>query len=329
MGVKGFLYMLKTKYKKTLVDSEETDMVLIDGNCILHDVAAEYSHLINPNVEEMITAIVDKFHSLFVSMHTNLICVCLDGVPPLPKQLCQKRRREDNFSISSYLLPGTLLMQRIERALIRNFQCDYINVYSSTIVGEGEQKMIQILKKHPDKSVNLLSYDSDVIILSLLQIKSRGLVKTLVTIPSFRMVVDVYLLYTILIRDKLFERLLWACVLCGNDFFPQFYMLKHMNTTGIFSFLKTHPMIKSFQDLNTENKCTCNFNKETAKTYVNLLNWYEEYFFTNKFISADPYTAVDSPCVNCILQIDNRKFIESFFDKKNHLSYVLSSNHHY
>jgi 5'-3' exonuclease len=323
MGVKGFLYMLKLNYKEALVkDLTKTDILLIDGNCIIHEIISNYTHLISPNLEDIIANLLEKFESVIKKhLDKDVIHICLDGVPPMPKQLCQKRRRRDNFSISAFILPGTDIMNVIERELIRTFQCDFIYIMSSNNIGEGEQKMIQILKTIPSKSATLVSHDSDVVILTLLQNRSQ----TFVEIPSFNMIIDIDKLLNKLKEESLLERLLWACVLCGNDFFPQFRQFKKLSTIEIFNLLKKNVKLKSFKDLEFEHTCSCD--KEDAKSFNSLWNWYKIYFTTNTFISTDPYISDESPCVYCIVNCEDEKLFTNSIDKSDHLSYVLTENH--
>lgn len=328
MGVKGFLYMIKTQYKTTLTQSENTDLLLIDGNCILHDVISNYTHLLSPNLNEIIGDIVRKFQNIINNQKECFVHICLDGVPPLPKQLCQKRRRQHNLSFSAFVLPGTDLMTKIERMLTNSFQCDYITIHNSNVLGEGEQKMIQILKKYPSKSATLLSYDSDIVILTLLQIKNRE-TKTLVDVPSFNIIIDVQKLFLKMEEDNLIERLLWACILCGNDFFPPFRQFKDMTTTEIFTILKKQKTtLKKFEDLSFEDKCSCN--NEDVELYLILWKWYEMYFKTNQFITTYPYISEETPCTYCIIHTVDKNEINfpKTLKKDDHLSYVLTDNHY-
>jgi XRN 5''-3'' exonuclease N-terminus. len=313
--------MIKTQYKTVLTVNKNTDLLLIDGNCILHDVLSDYSHLITPDLNEIFSVVIETFEEIIRNHKKCRVYICLDGVPPLPKQLCQKRRRKDNLSISAFLLPGTNLMKQIETHITNSFQCDYININGANLIGEGEQKIIQILKKYPSKSATILSYDSDAIILSLI-LERKSL--TLVEIPFFNMIVDVCKLFDTFVEEKLIDRLLWICTLCGNDFFPQFRQFKNLNTIEIFSLFKSRS-INSFEDLFFENKCSCD--KEDAELYVTVYKWYEKYFNTNDSISTNPYESLETPCVFCILKNKSRNPNFSFTKRDNHLSYVLSDSH--
>lgn len=329
MGVKGFLYMIKKVYKYSLTSFQKTDILVIDGNCIFHDIIANYLHILTPCIDDIVNDILEKFGNIIKTHGSKFTYVCIDGVPPLPKQYCQKQRRKENFSLSAFLLPGTRLMEILEESLVNTFQNDTVCIQTSKRIGEGEQKMINILKKYRSDSVTLLSFDSDVIILCLLQMKPRLQTTTIVEIPTFDMFIDINDLYRRFENDNLIDRLLWICVLCGNDFFPTFRSFKEMTTTEIFNRFKKQKLISSFEDLYVSDVCSCD--DEDGDNYVTLWNWYREYFMSNAFITTDPYVSDESPCITCILKyLLNGKIYE--FEKttveKNHLSYVLSKNHH-
>lgn len=323
MGVKGFLYMIKTCYVKTLVSNTNTQLLLIDGNCILHEAVSDYTHQLDPTLKDILDSIIEKFKKTLADHVFNSVYICLDGVPPLPKQLCQKRRRMGNLYLSSLLLPGTKLMERIERTLVRFFQSDYVNIVSSNTIGEGEQKMIQILKRHPSDSVTLLSFDSDVVILSLLQIEDRQCQTVFVKIPSFNITIDIKKLFVKFEEENLIRKLLWLCVLCGNDFFPRFIQFKDLTTREVFKLVKVQN-ITSFTDLYIEDNCCCN-NMNNAGRYVVLWKWFQQYFSTNDFISTDPYTSDETPCAYCVSQnLNCVRIFSTNCNKDNHLEYVLS-----
>jgi hypothetical protein len=325
MGVRGFLYMIKTVYQSSIVLPRDSDLLIIDGNCILHEVISEFMYLLNPELSQIVQSIVQRFKKIILDHKTESVIICFDGIPPLPKQLCQKRRRVDNFSISAFLLPKTRLTNTIESELIRYLKCDYVDIYSSHVAGEGEQKMIQILKKNPDKSVTLISYDSDVVILSLLQVSSRTS-NVFVEVPSFNITIDIHRLFGKLEATGMIENLLWACMLCGNDFFPTFRRFKNMSTTDIFTIIKKGNL-RDFEDLYFENKCSCG--NENAQVYVSLFEWYKTYFSTNEFISADPYISEETPCVYCILKAGKGKLVDFSYNcsSEDHLKYVLTDRH--
>jgi hypothetical protein len=306
----------------------KSDVLIVDGNCILHDVVSDYQHLISPDIEVVINAVVERFRKIILEHDVQTVFICLDGIPPLPKQLCQKRRRRENFSFSAYLLPGTFIMTRIEYELISIFQSDFVNILGTNLIGEGEQKMIQILKKKQNSSI-LITHDSDVIILVLIQMSYMQKKKDLIVkIPSFDMIVDVWKLFEEFKKENLVERLLWACVICGNDFFPTLQQFKKLTTKEIFSLLIKYKNIHSFEDISSNKKCTCNH--EDAKNYVALYKWFLTYFTNNDFVSTTPYTSEQSPCIACILSvIDEQPQLTNICTQESHLAYVLSKEHNH
>lgn len=344
MGVKGFLYMLKKQYTTVLLPSkpQNVEILLIDGNCILHEVVANFSHLMDPQISEIIKAIVNTFNDILSEYNSKFVYICLDGIPPLPKQLCQKRRRCNNFSLSAFLLPGTTIMNRIENILINYFQSDKVTIISTNIIGEGEQKLFQFLKKYEKIHQTSLPYvfithDSDIIILSMMYIEACLNLPPhiIVIIPTFKFSVDISLLHSCFKKKDLLHRLLWACVLCGNDFFPPFYRIKHMKTLEIFTMLIKNKTLQHFQDFSIESICTCN--NEDAESYVTLWRWFKNYFTTNSFTSVDPYLSENSPCTACISKVhefpvellqSSRKHNQiTQISLENHLSYVLTEDH--
>lgn len=352
MGVKRYLFMLKKAYTSPIVRSigearKDTyvDMLIIDGNCILHEIVSDTAQEMSPDENQIVASVVEKFklmfaqtsflnnNSIFKSNTTHRkICICFDGVPPEPKQFTQYIRRKNNLFLSSLLLPKTTFMRKIERGVIRNLQCDYIDVLSSEFNGEGEQKMIQYMRtaayQFPNLSVEIVSFDSDAVILSQLYIMEPPInpINIFINVPSFGLYVNANLLTDEMLRKSMTrDKLLMFCAICGNDFFPKLTELTDIDIRNIFKIVaSTDELLPTYFSLGMcKSKCTI----EQVRLYIDVWKWYLIYFTTNQFINTKAYPYETPPCAHC-LDVNSSYFNEPFknlnIDTGNHLSNVLN-----
>jgi 5'-3' exonuclease len=312
MGVRGYLWMIQKCIPKSIVSiSNYYDSIYIDGNCIIHSVIGDF---IGFDEEIIIKAIYSRFESLVKKFDYKQLYIVFDGIPPLPKQYCQKLRRQNKRDeMSTFILPNTRLMKRIETE-ISNLLSDKIKLCSSDINGEGEQKIIQILKKDPESSILIFTADSDIIILCQILLYT---VNKFITVRTSTLTINVNEVHKKMSVKFNIEELLHFCQVCGNDFFPKLTELKDATCQSIYQ--QGHEI--SFEKL-AATECTCNMDREQVLKYINLKLWYKEYFKTNEYISCDYYEYTTCPCCYCLVKYDNDDLILKNIGN-NHLEFVL------
>uniref|UniRef100_A0A6C0JPM8 Xrn1 N-terminal domain-containing protein n=1 Tax=viral metagenome TaxID=1070528 RepID=A0A6C0JPM8_9ZZZZ len=333
MGVKGFFYMIKKHFKYSHTTLPFYDYLFIDGNCILHYCIESFENAIPFCLNEVIEAIIKKMEELINKYSIKKkVYIVFDGIPPLPKQYCQKVRRENSDKLSIFLLPGTKMMREIESKIVSYFKSDFIEIVESDKDGEGEQKIFLILKEIyvPGETSLILSVDSDVIILAYILLSDPMFNhKIFVESSGFKITVNVNSLKLVLpIND-----LLLFCVLCGNDFFPKLEELKSFTTTQNMKILKmvVESNNKIFEDI-SEGICVLNCDNTKVLNYLNLIRWYKEYFTTNISKPCLPYDYEISPCCYCIstkiksLKDNNEEVNLDIPEIQNYLQYVLQPN---
>jgi 5'-3' exoribonuclease 1 len=166
---------------------------------------------------------------------TDMLVIAVDGSAPLSKINQQRQRRYksslnpvDRFAVNQ-ISPGTNFMRRLDR-YIRKWIKSNSNIlpakiiYSShMVVGEGEQKIYDILRKYNKSPVVVHGLDTDLIMLSLVcPIEDIYLIRDNV-ILSIRSIKDV-----IGIPPKEFVLI---CYLIGNDFIPNLLYLEEKRTS--------------------------------------------------------------------------------------------------
>jgi hypothetical protein len=330
MGVRGYLGLILKVFPSTIVNSVNCEYLIIDGNCVLHEAMQEFSNLDKFDNSTAAEYVVKQFELLLKNVKEKHIIICFDGIPPKPKQICQQRRRNGDTSFGAILLPNTKLMSTIENLLISKFASSYISFDLSTNRGEGEQKMIKHAKTISDSTINLMTLDSDVIILSQLS-RQKNIFVTIMkgyypmTIISIDKLVDLF------DRKKLSSRLLFFCCLCGNDFFPQFTDYQDTSAKQLCTLFLTNLNLTDFYFL-AESKCTRKCKMTNVVAYTNLWRWYQQYFTTNKNYACEPYLSTKTPCSFCIIKyLEMSSAPELKYDDttpEEHLKYVLSSFWH-
>src|ERR1700733_505081 len=209
MGVPGlFLYWLKNFPDFIIIYNQgerifSIDNFFLDTNPIIHSEAQHvfgygepepfntYEELsYHQKKEVVVERVFLSIEELFTSVvPKNLLFIAIDGVGPLAKISQQRTRRlrsslgkelsDDTFDPTS-ISPGTPFMEEINRELIRRIKQRMTRdptwkqikvIYSSHCVpGEGEHKLLEYIRKHPElnQQTNLIwSPDNDLIDLSL------------------------------------------------------------------------------------------------------------------------------------------------------------------
>lgn len=188
---------------------EVTDYFFMDYNGIIHTSSQQYlkmmeGKLSNKNKstieKEIINYVVEKTIEVVTKIvkPNKLLYIAMDGVPPRAKMEQQRLRRyktpiemdyskhlkkrydmDTNTYFNNIVIsPGTLFMERVSKELIKNIKKlkpknadkDFEVILSDTsVVGEGEHKIIPYIKTNLKDKSNICIYgdDADLILLSM------------------------------------------------------------------------------------------------------------------------------------------------------------------
>jgi len=252
MGVKQYLYHIKTVYSRSIIQDKldidlNTTAILIDGNCIIHQAIEELlftditSKLIGKKTVEIIKSYIDNYNHAYI---------VFDGIPPKPKQHCQKERRQRSLiestshEISGFIIAGTSEMKNIEQYIIKKLQSDNVFINSSLNKGEGEQKMMKIIKDiyNNFNTFKVISVDSDVLILLQLILENfndKSTKNIYYYTSMFNMCIDVPKLNTLMKKkcNALSDKLIFWSIIAGNDFFKRLSELQDYSMLQIEQFV--------------------------------------------------------------------------------------------
>jgi len=249
----------------------EIDNLMIDMNGLFHTSAQKvfkygnykppYKVEIfdnNKTQQQVFSDICQSLENILITVNPNKrLILCVDGPAPIAKQVQQRKRRyksslereeNDKSFDSNCISPGTLFMDNLskyidwfirsrltENPLWQNLEVIYS---SSSVPGEGEQKLLMYVRKYGRNNESFVMHglDADLIMLSLLT-----------QFPKFYILRDDtfdynnnFLLIDIgSVRQQLIEMMRWEnendlkfneewvindfvflCFICGNDFLP-------------------------------------------------------------------------------------------------------------
>ncbi|KAH3685267.1 hypothetical protein WICPIJ_003741 [Wickerhamomyces pijperi] len=177
MAIPKFYYILTTRYPSVhskLSTKQSCDHLLLDLNAILHNC------LDRSKSENDIITLLKEYtkHLIFLLEPKKSVLLAVDGVPPLAKIKEQAVRRKCSRSSSGIdkncLTPGTRFMELVCDTLeeyVDELMAEhpglYVEVSTSKIKGEGEQKMMRYLKKYSKQKFILFSPDADLIVMTM------------------------------------------------------------------------------------------------------------------------------------------------------------------
>lgn len=299
MGIYKYLSYIFRNYKPCLSGSKTAEYILIDGNCLLHQALEELAHDLNVSELERMDKMITIFKDTLQLFNFRRCVICIDGMASLSKKLCQKERRNRTSDVYSIeLLPGTKLMQYLDDRLTKEFQG--VTIIPSTIAGEGEHKIINYMKLNCIEDAIIVTADSDLIILSLLNLK-----KTLVYYTSKYLSVDIDMLRDTMRKRGLYNSLLEIVVCCGNDYLPKalpefeiediekiFRDTKSEIDFSIDVFLKR---LEVFQI-----KKTCKCTPKVIMDYLYIVKWFVTLYSTGVEYEGLVYENSDIPCASCL-----------------------------
>ncbi len=255
MGIPSyFSYVLKnhTRIIKKL-EHVKCQRLMIDANSFIYDSINEFG----PN--NVFENVYIKITDLAKKLGVNWVYVAFDGVVPVAKMQQQKERRYKSWLTKQILnktgwntnaiTPGTDFMNDLDNYLKPKFR-EIGYIYSGpNDSGEGEHKIFDYLRVNSVNKDNVVVYglDADLIMLSLLHIKSRNLFlyretkhfsylsqidekkDYLFDMNEMAKQISYYLYGTTNLKQKAVDNYCFLCFLCGNDFLPHFASINIRN----------------------------------------------------------------------------------------------------
>ena len=307
MGVPYFLKYIYGNYKKCILKTiPDIEYIFIDCNCILHEVTTNLSYNMNLDKKEIFDGVVERI-KFYKNRFTFKYCViCIDGIPPLSKYECQKKRRKESNDVYSMLLtPGTNLMKTIDDVITKAFTDDII--VPSSIVGEGELKIVKFIRNLKIESYCILTLDSDLIILSLITTTLYDHTKAFVYYMSKESSVDILLVKEEMCFKGIFNSLFEFVILCGNDYIPNHIQTNNLKTIEYIIMRNIRKDNFEF-DLDyfinlllkyKKKEVNCNCSKELVKYYFRLIKWFTLYYISNENYQGINFN-LNIPCSDCI-----------------------------
>jgi predicted nuclease of predicted toxin-antitoxin system len=303
MGIPRYLSHIFWKFKTVIKEQYQTDVILIDGNCIYHIALDRLSHKLKPSIEDLKGEIKKTYEQYLGLFKFERCIICLDGMASSSKKMCQRERREKNSNVLSIeMIPGTNLSATINTFLKETFTDAKYFIDDTSNPGEGEHKIIDYIVTQNIKSSIIVTSDSDLIILSLL--RTQG---TFVFYLSKNLSVDIDQLRTIFESKGLFNSLFEIVVACGNDYLPKcIERLTIEDIEKIFAFKKKSKefditiFLESLRIYDTKRKCNCD--KELIRSYFYQLKWFVTCYSSNIFLTGTEFfKGLNAPCINCMI----------------------------
>ena len=148
MGIPYFVASIVRAHKgvvKCFHSPYRVDALLIDFNCFLHRYLEE---------SDSIPSILRALHDLETLVRATHVYLALDGMAPYAKQVQQRFRRMRQSEVKEFdrhqLSPETPWMKALAAEVRREFP--HWELSATDEPGEGEHKIFQWLRKHPQKS---------------------------------------------------------------------------------------------------------------------------------------------------------------------------------
>lgn len=194
-GTNNNITILYSQFQKKY--NKQIDHLFIDANAIIHNSSSsvlssksitekEYDKLIIKQTIHNFNSIIEKFNPI------KSAYIMIDGIPPCPKIIQQRYRRYMSSHLSTMkkqlhntyntpinmwsslkITPGTSFMKQLDVEIKKyiKFNTKYNIVYSShNEIGEGEHKMMNIIRKSISLNENVFIYglDADLLFLSMI-----------------------------------------------------------------------------------------------------------------------------------------------------------------
>ena len=198
--------------------NELTEYLFMDYNNIIHTAYQEYLKKMEGKLEKKTKSVIEKEIIKFVIEKTiyivtkivkptKMLYIAMDGTPPRAKMEQQRMRRYKSvldtgikealkkkhkldtklYFDSNNISPGTLFMERLSKELVKAIKAKKFNVNKefkvifsdSSVVGEGEHKIIPYIKHNLTEKCNICIYgdDADLIFLSMTLLDKEHTIK--------------------------------------------------------------------------------------------------------------------------------------------------------
>ena len=180
MGIPVYFKTLITDYQDIILEKNKLNDIhslFLDLNCLIHPCCQKCikDDMIDETI--MIESIIDSIRLLIeYTGVTDLLFIAIDGVAPKGKMRQQRGRRyksayENKKWDTNAISPGTFFMNHLNHHLkefqkgLKSLKCI---VSDSNERGEGEHKILDYIRNHPNEKRNVIyGLDADLIMLSL------------------------------------------------------------------------------------------------------------------------------------------------------------------
>jgi 5'-3' exonuclease len=195
MGIPYYFYNVYKKYNKdssnlTLTRDQipHVKYLFFDYNSLIHPCARKVmdaSESADSNIEdEIIQYTIQYTKSIITLLNAEKVFIMIDGVAPMAKIKQQRERRYRSYFFkrasatesdvvwdTNYITPGTPFMNKLLDNLKSVFSSSNYFISGADEPGEGEHKMMQIIKKlqlvDPSDKICIYGLDADLLMLSM------------------------------------------------------------------------------------------------------------------------------------------------------------------
>ena len=275
--VKNYPSIIQKYFKNILL----VDNLYLDCNSIIYDTYAKYDFGTNVFSESsIISSVIAKIEEYISTIEPKKnVIIAFDGVAPVAKLEQQRIRRykswydnqtrrtifdkkEPDVWNTTSITPGTIFMQHLNTRMRNHFSSrSEVIVSGSDIYGEGEHKIFDFIRQHPEKHKHEISViyglDADLIMLSLnhlpvspnlylfretphfIQSIDSSLepdANYLMNIPELAKAIMLYLETDNI--NKMYDYI-FICFFLGNDFMPHFPAV-NIRTGGVEKMLQAY-----------------------------------------------------------------------------------------
>ena len=332
MGIPSyFSYIIKNypNILKKFKDGFETDNLFLDSNSIIYDAmrSIEYTGNNNDYERKLINAVCKQIEVYIQQIKpNNIVYISFDGVAPVAKLNQQKNRRYKSWYMNEYdvsekkkwdstaITPGTDFMNKLNLQIKYHFRTPMpfnvkqVIVSGSDFAGEGEHKIFEYIRQHPEiKDMKTVIYglDADLIMLTINNLQHCSQMYLFRETPDFIKSIDSSLdpnyMYVIDIpefknqtvyylnndceatsdieRNKIYDYI-FLCFMLGNDFMPHFPAL-NIRTHGMDRLMETYRNV-----LGCKNKNIVNDGKIVWKNFrvlIKELSLHEDEFIQTEY----------------------------------------------
>lgn len=337
MGIPSyFSYIVKNHpniIQKFIKNSMNVHNLYLDCNSIIYDVyhKIDFNQHIGIITSHIINQVISKIEEyISIIQPSSTVIIAFDGVAPVAKLDQQKTRRyiswyQNQISQTIYnkntndpwntaaITPGTKFMSELNQTVTKYFNANICNkldvaniiVSGSNHIGEGEHKLFQYIRSHPEKhsteTTVIYGLDADLIMLSINHLpvspniylfrETPHFIQSIdsslepnsnyyLDIPALTNALTLYMnngepLETEQQKNKVYDYI-FLCFFLGNDFLPHFPAV-NIRTGGVDKMLNAYKAAIGNSPYNLTDGKTI-FWGNVRKVVQELANLEEEYF---------------------------------------------------